>query len=447
MTAPVTEAQWADHRRLMLNELPEVLQGSEQLPHVLLPYQQELLKATAASQLVVTDKSRRVGATWGIGADAVLTAGARKNAGGMDVLYLGYKLGDIRFFDRDPGSRWLLSGSRLAYAGNEAKLPALPLLLEQTGAKLGYGVGLDVVYGNGRYVGTMHATNGGVTVSLDGVTWSTDQSNKGNARNLTFVNGQFFLSSATGYIQRSTDGVNWTDVPPPATGNSSFVMRVLAYIGGLYIACSNGTTSTYYTSPDLVTWTARSMPVASSAIVGFARTPDYFVIRLNNSSSLHRTADGINWTAVGATAAYPTGTGQPLALVCDGSLLVGFPNSATLRPCWSEDQGVTWFAATGDIVGVCNAADYFGGLFIAGNQSRGVSYSTDGKSWKAVDPVDTSGGVGGCALGHGGAIFTAGSWAAGNTITPWRYGIYLEAPAIRVPLARRPARPYVKVAA
>ncbi|WP_201159709.1 terminase large subunit domain-containing protein, partial [Rhodoplanes elegans] len=70
----------------------------ESLPAVLLPYQRELLAATSKTQLVVVDKSRRIGATWGIGADAVLTAGAQKSAGGMDVLYLGYNLDMAREF-------------------------------------------------------------------------------------------------------------------------------------------------------------------------------------------------------------------------------------------------------------------------------------------------------------------------------------------------------------
>nr|WP_284701210.1 hypothetical protein [Rhodoplanes tepidamans] len=81
----------------MLAALPPALAG-ESLPAVLLPYQRELLAATARTQLVVVDKSRRIGATWGIGADAVLTAGSQKSAGGMDVLYLGYNLDMAREF-------------------------------------------------------------------------------------------------------------------------------------------------------------------------------------------------------------------------------------------------------------------------------------------------------------------------------------------------------------
>lgn len=97
---PVTQEDWAKHRRLMLNALPPELIGedTQAIPDVLLTYQKKLLQATAAYQLVVVDKSRRIGATWGVGADAVLTAGAGKSAGGMDVLYLGYNLDMAREF-------------------------------------------------------------------------------------------------------------------------------------------------------------------------------------------------------------------------------------------------------------------------------------------------------------------------------------------------------------
>ncbi|MDJ0826967.1 MAG: hypothetical protein QNJ16_15850 [Rhodobacter sp.] len=78
--------------------LPPELAGEEALPDVLLPYQAELLAATAVSPLTVCEKSRRIGMTWGVGADAVLTAGAARSAGGMDVLYIGYNLDMAREF-------------------------------------------------------------------------------------------------------------------------------------------------------------------------------------------------------------------------------------------------------------------------------------------------------------------------------------------------------------
>jgi len=98
MSAPlVTEQDWANHRRDMLAELPAPLRGGD-LPSVLMPKQRELLAATATSALTVADKSRRVGFTWAIGSDAVLTSGAAKTAGGMDTLYIGYNLDMAREF-------------------------------------------------------------------------------------------------------------------------------------------------------------------------------------------------------------------------------------------------------------------------------------------------------------------------------------------------------------
>lgn len=78
--------------------LPEELDLSGGLPSVLLPYQQELLCTTASSPFVVCEKSRRIGMTWAVGADAVLTAGADRAAGGMDALYIGFNMDMAREF-------------------------------------------------------------------------------------------------------------------------------------------------------------------------------------------------------------------------------------------------------------------------------------------------------------------------------------------------------------
>lgn len=57
-------------------------------PPVLLPYQQAWISDD--SQLKVSEKSRRTGLTWAEAADNVLIAAAAKNAGGMNVYYIGY---------------------------------------------------------------------------------------------------------------------------------------------------------------------------------------------------------------------------------------------------------------------------------------------------------------------------------------------------------------------
>jgi phage FluMu gp28-like protein len=65
---------------------------------VLLTYQQRLLSTVSANAVTVYEKSRRIGATWGVGAQAVLTSGAARAEGGMDTFYIGYNLDMAREF-------------------------------------------------------------------------------------------------------------------------------------------------------------------------------------------------------------------------------------------------------------------------------------------------------------------------------------------------------------
>lgn len=71
--------------------LPATLKGRLAGEPLLLPYQQRLLDTTAVNQVTVCEKSRRIGFTWAVAADAILTAAAEKSAGGMDVFYIAYE--------------------------------------------------------------------------------------------------------------------------------------------------------------------------------------------------------------------------------------------------------------------------------------------------------------------------------------------------------------------
>lgn len=94
---PLSEEEWKRHRMDAVASLPAAYSDKD-LPDILMPFQKELLASTAQFNLTVANKSRRTGATWGVGADAVLTSGASKSAGGMDTLYLGYNLDMAREF-------------------------------------------------------------------------------------------------------------------------------------------------------------------------------------------------------------------------------------------------------------------------------------------------------------------------------------------------------------
>lgn len=72
--------------------IEENIIAASELPDVFLGYQKKLMQTTAMYPVVICEKSRRIGITWSIAADAVLNAAARKSAGGMDVFYIGFNL-------------------------------------------------------------------------------------------------------------------------------------------------------------------------------------------------------------------------------------------------------------------------------------------------------------------------------------------------------------------
>ncbi len=91
---PISTEEWAKLRQdALAAPPPDVSQDG-----VLLPYQRALVEAVRRHDVVVYEKSRRIGATWGIGAQAVLFAGAQRQAGGMDTMYIGYNLDMAREF-------------------------------------------------------------------------------------------------------------------------------------------------------------------------------------------------------------------------------------------------------------------------------------------------------------------------------------------------------------
>ena len=99
MADAVSKLGWDKLRTQSRQSLPDFLKESDdRLPAVLLPHQQEAVAAIDANEVVVIEKSRRIGLTWGVGSSATLYASAARSAGGMDVLYIGYSLDMAREF-------------------------------------------------------------------------------------------------------------------------------------------------------------------------------------------------------------------------------------------------------------------------------------------------------------------------------------------------------------
>ena len=114
----ITQAEWADIRRKGLGVGAELAMAAGRVEDILLGYQKRLLASTALHQVTLCEKSRRIGATWGVAADAVLTSAAAKPAGGMDTFYIGYNLDMAREFI-DVCGMWARSFNEAAMAVEE----------------------------------------------------------------------------------------------------------------------------------------------------------------------------------------------------------------------------------------------------------------------------------------------------------------------------------------
>lgn len=114
-----SEAQWADMRREALEIVPRAF-ADGRLPALLMPYQArgiELLERPSTRVLVV-EKSRRIGYTWGLAAYAVLRAGRERAAKGMDVMYISYSQEMTREFV-DACAMWARAFAQAAAAEEE----------------------------------------------------------------------------------------------------------------------------------------------------------------------------------------------------------------------------------------------------------------------------------------------------------------------------------------
>lgn len=118
MTAPISEAAWAEARAAAMDAIPGMVQESG-LPSVLLPYQARAVSLLdSGCQVLFVEKSRRIGLTWGLAVYAVLRAARQKKARGMDVMYISYSREMTREFI-DACAMWARALDMAATAAEE----------------------------------------------------------------------------------------------------------------------------------------------------------------------------------------------------------------------------------------------------------------------------------------------------------------------------------------
>jgi hypothetical protein len=154
------------------------------------------------------------------------------------------------------GSAWLIAGA------NSSSAATPPYLLRSSTTKGGqlssisYGVATSVAsvaWGNNTFALT--TGNGlGVYTSPTGVTWTSQGQ---SFQPMTFQNNLFLGYSGTS-LSTSSNAVTWT--PRTVTGLVNNIAKIV-YGAGLYVLIANG--GVIYSSPDAITWTARTSGTAN----------------------------------------------------------------------------------------------------------------------------------------------------------------------------------------
>lgn len=149
----------------------------------------------------------------------------------------------------------------------------------------------------------------------------------------------------------------------------------IAYGSGLYVAA--GSAFAVSTSPDLVTWTTRTLTTASGGYKYVGSNGTSFMCVEIGTTNVHTSSNGVTWTK----ATNPPGNVYNPPVYINGLWLVY--STSTLNTYYTTPDGVTWTARS--IPADCTKYFYqFGNVvWTASNTTTDAAayYTTDGINW------------------------------------------------------------------
>ncbi len=211
---------------------------------------------------------------------------------------------------------------------------------------------------------------------------------------IDYKNG-LMIAITDNYVYSSPDGTTWTQQAGLVT--SSAGSGGVPYGAGLYVipdyaGGANGTMKVW-TSPDLVTWTSRT--IATAAFVGpttdVIYAPGIGFVAGSETGFLSTSADGITWSAHARPAGWiPGNTGGVVSLRAGNGLVVAVYGGTPYL--FQSADGATWASCPIPVVGVLqtpNTADYISGQWIIGCNYDVIITSPDLAVFTKIEPAIT----------------------------------------------------------
>lgn len=248
----------------------------------------------------------------------------------------------------------------------------------------------NAFYANGKYFVTNLSRNT-LYYSTDAINWTVSASDL--SRDVVYTNGVFFYVDKGGskynYIERSTDGINWSCV---LTSGSTYSFDSVKVLNGKIFAMQYTGGVHYCSSDNGVTFTQMSGTVSAECYVnGFYYGCDY----KSKKYYLTYSSDGITWT----------NTSILLSTVSSVYVFYAFNKwwTPTSNGLYYSTNGENWTLLNSDITSL----SYMNGVLIG---NGGEYVSTDGATWKTLSlyPSKTivSNGTGFVGYSYSGSTYT-----------------------------------------
>jgi len=186
-------------------------------------------------------------------------------------------------------------------------------------------------------------------------------------RGLVYADGLFIAAGGSGRLITSPDGITWT--ARTSSFGATFI-NAITYGEGLYVAV--GFDGKLATSPDGINWTQRTSSFGTDYILNVAYGDGLFVA-VGQNGKLATSPDGINWTQgpqiFGSDPLRASFYGNGLYVVAGNQGLATSPD------------GITWTSRSSGVSFTLFAGTYSGSLFVAVGDSGAITTSPDGITW------------------------------------------------------------------